>query len=235
MVISIKQSSLPREYDFKEHFPFSKKVSVSLPTIIDRKIGAELIEVLTLLGMEWEMVLRPNFQPPSAWKTFCPTGYASEDRYSDVESDVTLMDLYEEAVTEASDYFDSYGMIDANWLDDNGNMLFRKAQIGDDVQLLRTSKDELDLLYGEPKEERPSSGLIIRKTLLVTVTGTVKGHNIELPPYDFDSSRWDGDARFVAQQTEISTDKVEIDLHDPETRRWFYGIEIETRKIKPKI
>lgn len=220
MILQIPAQRVPREYDYIEHWPYSDRViQPAPPTIIERTIGQELIDALTIMGTEWEVVLRPDFKMPHEWSTLLP-GAPDEES----SGDNTLEDLYLQAKLEESRYFDEYGEIDADWLVE-GQPVFRRARIGDQVQWLRRSTDELDLMYGEPVEDRPSMPLHYRKTL--NEHGSPSHSITSWPDVPFDPSRWDGDGRFGAQDTEIWGESAYgiyvIDLTDPEQRKNFYN------------
>jgi hypothetical protein len=83
------------------------------------------------------------------------------------------------------------------------------------------------LLYGEPTEDRPSNpSIIIHKGTFLSATGRAyPGFSIEETDVPFDPGKWDGDARFGAQDNEICYEDNSgtqfIDLADPNTRNYF--------------
>lgn len=234
-IIKVPTPNVRREYDYRDHWPYSDRViPAAQPTIIDRVIGQELINALTIMGINWSIVLHEQFQMPRSWATTLPSSIEEEEDNADGK---TLEDLFLEAKLEESRYFDEYGEIDSEWME-NGTLLTRRAQIGDHVQWCRTSNDDLDSLYGEPTENRPSIPMIYREgTFFYGKNKEPRlGHTIETyADIPFDPERYDGDARFNAQNTELygeSNDLWCIDLHVREEREHFFNTVIKRRKIK---
>ena len=201
-IISIRPNHVPRDKDVWRYT--DRPIPVQPPTLQDRILGQRFIETCTVMNIPWQGVLLPGFDPFSkGWQSIVPSaGGAIEDDDNFVfehnsESQTTLLDLFEDAVQEVFEYYCENGEID-----DPYGPGTREPQIGDTVQFLRKSTDNLDLLYGEPTEDR-----------------------ISRPPagVEFDPSRYDGDARWSAQNLEVWYEGPSgpecLDLYDPETRR----------------
>lgn len=221
-IIKLPAPVVRREYDYRGFWPYSDRViPASQPTITDRIIGQELINALTIMGIPWDLVLQEDFKMPRYWIALLP-GAPDEDDQPDGK---TLEDLYIEAKLEESRYLEEYGEIDNEYIGED-QPFTRPAHIGDSVQWLRTSHDDLDSLYGELTEDRPSRTFHYREGIFLQNGKPRKGHMIE--PYKdvpYTAERYDGDGRFNAQNTELcgeSSDLWFIDLHDPEERKRFF-------------
>lgn len=140
---------VPRDDDV---WMVDNRVSYSEPTVHDRVIGQDFILACECADVDWQLY------------TYRPTSQELLDLSDSIHA------RYLNTLEEIEDYHQRYGGID--WWHPFGYWAERKVRIGDEVQTLSEMSD-LDLIYGEPEEDRPDLG--------------------------FDPERYDGDDRYQAQ------------------------------------
>lgn len=111
--------------------------SYSEPTVHDRTIGQDFILACECADVDWQLY------------TYRPTSTELMDLSDSIHA------RYLNAVEEVEEYHQKYGGID--WWHPFGYWAERKVRIGDAVQTLSETGD-LDLIYGEPEEDRPDRG-----------------------------------------------------------------------------
>ena len=231
-LIAIPAKGVRRQFDYSEHWPYTDKPMGSKPpTVSQRILGRNFIEACQVMGIDWTKYTVDR-EPPSEWNSLYPAAGGSiedDDNFvyeHNVDREQSLMDLWQQAVDEVAEYFADHGEIDANLRIDGVDVL-RRPQIGDEVDYVRKSRDDLDLLYGEPTEDRPSNpAIIIHPGTFLDASGRVyRGFSVEETDVPFEPGKWDGDARFGAQDNEICYEDKDgiqfIDLADPDTRNYF--------------
>ena len=189
------RSKKPKEPVFNE--PVFPVMPVTLNNII---IGQDFIYGCMVLELDYKWVLETRFQDTL---NLCPQ-LTGENPFYQQGGQQTLKDLLESAEEQLQDYIHEYGQIQST------NKPFyelKNPEIGDEVSTLRTSIDDLDLLYGEITEDRID-------------TAIWKNAKVDLKYIDYSPRRADGDARFEAQNDEywIDTPDRKKILRDPENK-----------------
>ena len=183
------KSKKPTEPVFNE--PAFPVMPVTLNDII---IGQDFIYGCMVLELDYKWVLETQF-PHTL--NLCPQ-LTGENPFYQQGGQQTLKDLLESAEEQLHNYIHEYGQIQSLTPPFYG---FKNPEIGDEVSTLRTSRDDLDLLYGEITEDRTDKA--------------IWKNGLEYSP-----RRADGDARFEAQNDEywIDTPDRKKILRDPENK-----------------
>lgn len=221
----VPYKKLSQALKIKDELGIPAKPPTTMPVII----GQAFIETCMLLGLDWEQwktVPPPpeiyNLSPQPGSRQHLDYDSDSED-YEESEQEYTthrcLGDLWESAQVQCMEFISRHGLI----YEDDGTP--REPMIGDEVDFLRKSSDDLEELFEEPEEARPDRTIRYGRSAqyFITSTGDLQTIGYETK-VDYDPNHREGESRYNPTPMIVEGENWRgsycIDFHEPETRRW---------------